>query len=148
MSEDAKRGDERVGLGRRWGLFLPVLAERCSRWLIPPPPHLSLPSPGAAPAPLVGLHGGRGRSRAVSRNAPRRRRRWPWRRPLSSSGRRDCGPRARSCSTVSRLAPQASRRPPPQSPKTRRFRGRGGVLPGRNAHPLHAVTDGAPGAKA
>lgn len=31
---------------------------------------------------------------------------------------------------------------------TRRFRGRGGVLPGRNAHPLHAVTDGAPGAKA
>ena len=50
VSEDAKRGDERVGLGRRWGLFLPVLAERCSRWLIPPPPHLSLPSPGAAPA--------------------------------------------------------------------------------------------------
>lgn len=116
VPDDAKRGDGRVGLGRRWGFFLPVLAERCSRCLIPPLPHLSLPSPGAAPAPLVGLHGGRGRSRAVSRNAPRRRRRWPWRRPLSSSGRRDSGPRARSYSAVSRPAPQASRRPPPQSP--------------------------------
>lgn len=66
--------------------------------LVQPSPHLCLPSPGAAPAPLAGLHGGRGRSREVSRNAPRRRPRWPWRRPHSSSGRRDSGLWARSYS--------------------------------------------------
>lgn len=45
-------------------------------------------------------------------------------------------------------APQASRLPPPPPPRTRRFRGRGGVLPSQNAHPLHSVTEEAPGPKA
>ena len=49
---------------------------------------------------------------------------------------------------VSHPVPQASRRPPPPPPGTRRFRGRGGVLPSRNAHPLHTVTEGEAGAKA
>lgn len=49
---------------------------------------------------------------------------------------------------VSRPAPQTSRRLQPPRRWTRRFPGRGGVLLSRNARPLHANTDGAPGAKA
>lgn len=148
VSENEKRREGREGLGRGWELFFPELAELGAPGLSLTPPHLSQPSPGAAPAPLVGLHGDRGRSHAVSRNALRRRLSWPWRRPLSSSGSRDSGHGARSYSAVSRPAAQTSRRPPPPPLRTRRFRGRGGVLPSRNAHPLHAVTDGAPGGKA
>lgn len=98
VSEDAQRREEGPDLRRGWGARIPRARKGpSSPRRVPPSPHLSPLSPGAAPAPLAGLHGGRGRSREVSRNAPKRQRRWPWRRPRSSSGLRDFGHWPRSC---------------------------------------------------
>lgn len=69
----------------RWGCVMWFLFHLCQRFIcflllfIKLSGQLLLcPSvPGAAPAPIVGLHEGRGRSPAVSRNAHRMWGRWP-----------------------------------------------------------------------
>lgn len=101
---------------------------RTSRGLVPPPPHLCPRFPADAPEPLVGLQGGRGRSRAASRNARRRRRRWPWRRlrELRSLRLRALGPlppqqsaaqpRSHHCSLTSASGIRRFRGPPSRTP--------------------------------
>lgn len=105
---------------------------RGSPRLVPPPPHLSPRSPAAAPAPLVGLQGGRGRSRAASRNARRMRRKWPWRRLRVSCGHRDSGRWAHSHLSNQLPSPEAITAAAPRSPGIRRFRG----PPSRTPSPL------------